>query len=475
MVDSLKTHVEFYGAAGEVTGSRCILRVGRRTVLVDCGLFQGVKTTKQKNWEQCCDPPPEKIDAVVLTHAHLDHSGYLPRLWRQGFRGKVYCSVGTADLLGILLLDAAHLEEEQAAYANRTGYSHHSPALPLFTEVDVEEVLKCVVPLPREEWFELFPELSFRFFRAGHIIGASMIQFSIRHNWGTRLLTFSGDIGHDRMTTMRGPDHLVETDYLVLESTYGNRVHPRDPVLDQLGEVAAKTINRGGVLVIPAFAVGRAQELIYLFRLLEDEGRIKPVPVILDSPMASAATRVFRAHPEDHRLGTAFNNGGADAFEPRLFETTTSTDDSMLSCMRDGPAVIISASGMLTGGRILHHLKARLPDARNTILFAGYQAEGTKGRWLQDNYGKVHTMRIHHVETPLEAEVATIASLSAHADYEDLLQWLSRIKRFPRRIFLNHGEGEASVSLAAKITERFKNTTVTPLSGPAAFLLDSAH
>ena len=468
----MKAKLEFFGAAGEVTGSRSILRFKGLTLLVDCGLFQGRKETKIKNWEHCCDPGPGEIDAVVLTHAHLDHSGYLPRLCKQGFKGKIYCSSGTADLLRVLLLDAAFIEEEQAAYANRTGYSNHRPALPLFTAEDVERALKQVVAVERNQWVELSNAVSFQLFRAGHIIGASMIQFSLAFDWGTRLLTFSGDMGHNRSETMKSPDSIMGTDYLVLESTYGDRLHPRDSVLEELGAIARRTFARGGVLIIPSFAVGRAQEVIYLFRMLEDTGAIKPVPVILDSPMASAATRIFQAHPEDHKLASVFNGHGSENFEPRYFETTSSVDESMLSCMREGPMVVVSASGMLTGGRILHHLKARLPDSRNTVVFSGYQAEGTKGRWLQDNCNSAASVRIHHEEIPLDAEIVAIGSLSAHGDYQDTLEWLENMTKVPKRIFLNHGEKEASTALAELIRKKFKNTEVIALLERASFDLE---
>jgi len=470
----LKARLEFFGAAGEVTGSRTVLQFAGSTILVDCGLFQGRKEIKGKNWEPCCEPVPSKIDAVVLTHAHLDHSGYLPRLWKQGFRGRIFCSKGTADLVRLLLLDAAHLEEEQASFANRTGYSHHKPAYPLFTTEDAESVLKLLVPCDRNAWIQLSDVLSFQFLRAGHIIGASLIQFSLHFDWGTRLLTFSGDLGHSRSATMREPEKLVESDFIVLESTYGDRLHPRESVMDQLGAIARKTIQRGGVLVIPAFAVGRAQEIIYIFRMLEDAGAIKPVPIILDSPLSSAATRVFQSHPEDHKLGSVFNGSGPENFEPRYFETTVSPDDSMLACMREGPLVVISAAGMLTGGRILHHLKARLPESKNTIVLSGYQAEGTKGRWLQDNVGTANTMRIHHLEIPLEAEVVTIDSLSAHGDYQDFIDWLGCMSKLPKKIFLNHGEKSAVLSFSEKLRRSFQGVEVVPLVEPTVVNLTPA-
>jgi len=457
--------LEFFGAAGEVTGSRTLMRYDHRTTLVDCGLFQGPKHSREKNWARFAVAPAD-INSVVLTHAHLDHSGWLPRLWKQGFRGPVHCSEGTADIARLLLLDAAHLEEEQADFANRTGYSHHVPALPLFDTNDAEEAIKLFVPHPRETWVQLDDSVSFRFLRAGHIIGASLIQFNVAFDNSSLQVTFSGDLGHSRSVTMRAPVDLLETDILVLESTYGNRLHPREDAVTQVGEIAKRTFARGGVLVVPSFAVGRAQEIIYLIRLLEDRGIIKPVPVILDSPLSSAATAVFRRHDEDHHLGSVFAGGGAESFLPRRFEVSSTPDESMLACMRDGPMVVISASGMLTGGRILHHLKARLPDERNTVLFTGYQAEGTKGRVLLDAVGGLKTLRIHHKEVPIAADIVAIETLSGHGDSDDLLAWIKRIKRKPRHIILNHGSEDAMTAFAAKIAAELPGIKVTPVLQP---------
>jgi len=456
--------LEFLGAAGEVTGSRTLLRANGSSVLVDCGLFQGPKDSRERNWARF-PVPPETIAHAVLTHAHLDHSGYFPRLWRQGFRGSLHCSTGTADIVRLLLLDAAHLEEEQAAYANRSGYSNHKPALPLFTEEDVHGLLAQVQPHVREEWIQLGPRLSCRFLRAGHIIGASMVQLAVTEEHATRLVTFTGDVGHARSVTMRPPAELLETDILVLESTYGDRLHPREGEMERFAEVVSRTVARAGVVVIPAFAVGRAQEVLHLIRVLEDRRMIPTVPVILDSPMAAQATEVFRQHEEDHRLGSVFS-GGIEAFLPRNFEVTSSPDESMLACMRDGPLIVISASGMLTGGRVLHHLKARLPDSRNTVLFTGYQAEGTKGRFLLDSAGQIESLRIHHVEVPLAAEVVALDSLSGHGDHQDLIEWIGRIRRKPHRIFLNHGAPHAMESFAGVIRRTFPKIEVTTVVKP---------
>lgn len=463
--------LDFLGAAGGVTGSRTLVRFDGYQVLLDCGLFQGPKDIRQKNWDPVL-MPEKKVDAVVLTHAHLDHSGFLPRFFKQGWRGPVICSEGTADLLPVLLRDAAYLETEFANYANKTGYSNHRPALPLFTIEDVEKVLQQIRPQKRDIWIQLASDVSVRFVNAGHIIGASIVQFALAHKNGTKILTFSGDLGHPRSLTMRPPDPIQETDVLVLESTYGDRLHVRNDAVHELAEVALKTFQRRGVLVIPAFAVGRAQEVLYIIKLAEDAGLIPKVPVLLDSPMSKIATKVFFDHPEDHKEGLQFTRGTTeDRFLPSKFETTISADDSLLACMREGPMIVISAAGMLNGGRILHHLKSRLPHAENTILFCGYQAEGTKGRTLQDRPDHLSKLRIHHKEVPIEAEIATIASLSAHGDFQDIAEWLQRMSKPPSHVLINHGEPPAMLGMQAIVQKTFPKALVTPLLKPTLVTL----
>jgi metallo-beta-lactamase family protein len=459
-------NIEFLGAVGGVTGSRTLVRFDGYQVLVDCGLFQGPKDIKQKNWDPLL-VPEKTVAAVVLTHAHLDHSGFLPRFFRQGWRGPVYCSTGTADLLPVMLRDAAYLETEFANYANKTGYSNHKPALPLFTEEDVEVVLKHIKPLERNQWIQLAQDVSVRFINAGHIIGASILQFSLADTNGTKILTFSGDLGHERSLTIRPPDPISETDVLVVESTYGDRLHIRNDVVHEFSDVAMRTFKRGGVLVVPAFAVGRAQEILYIIRRAEDAGLIPKVPVLLDSPMSKVATKVFLNHPEDHKEGLEFSSENPEArFLPAKFETTISSDESLMACMRDGPMIVISAAGMLNGGRILHHLKSRLPHPENTILFCGYQAEGTKGRTLQDRPNNLNKLRIHHVEFPIEAEIATIASLSAHGDWQDITSWLGRMTKLPSHIFINHGDKPAMTQMIEHIKKVAPKSQVKALWGP---------
>jgi len=458
--------IEFLGAAGTVTGSKTLVKWNGSSTLIDCGLFQGDKELRALNWQPFA-PGVESIDSVILTHAHLDHSGYLPRLYREGYRGPVYCSEGTFDLCKILLIDAAYLEEESALYANESGYSRHKPALPLFNREDAEGAIGLIRPQPRDQWLSCGKGLEFQLIQAGHIIGASSAQLRLNAGSQQRVITFSGDVGHDRSFTMISPTSPETSDVVILESTYGDRLHSREGVMDQFAAIANRTFSRKGVLVIPAFAVGRAQEVLYMLRQLEDQGLIPTVPVILDSPMSQAATKVFLDHPEDHAPGTAFH-GGENRFHPKRFEATASIDESMLACMRDGPLVVISAAGMLSGGRILHHLKCRINDERNTVLFVGYQAEGTKGRFLQDNVGKIDTFRIHHREIPLRCEVATMDALSAHGDYEDLLRWLGNMKVKPTKILLNHGTPKA-MDAFAELIQKELGVKAEPVKTPQKF------
>ena len=449
----MSVKLTFLGAANTVTGSRTLLSFHRRKWLIDCGLFQGAKQLRELNWA-CFTPDPKEIEHVILTHAHLDHSGYLPRFCRQGFRGKILATDGTADLCGILLRDAAHLEEEAARYANETGYSNHKPAKPLFTVEDADLAISKLQRYSRRQWVDLGSGLSLRFLRAGHIIGASLVQMSIGIEGAQKVVTFTGDLGNGRSFVMRGPDQLTETDVLVLESTYGDRIQPRSSSLEILGGIIRRTAQRKGVLVIPAFAVGRAQELIYMLRLLEDRGMIPRIPVILDSPMAAAAMAVCLRRTEDQVFESAFH-GSNDPFLPEKFEIAASVDESMLACMRSGPMIVISASGMLNGGRVLHHLKRRLPDEKNTLLFTGHQAVGTKGRYLQELGAQQGKVRIHHAEIGVKAEIITMEHLSSHADQLDIISYLERMRKLPTRIFINHGEPEAQRALAAKIESSF--------------------
>ena len=417
-------------------------------------MFQGPKWIRERNWQTF--PDVDKIDCVVLTHAHIDHSGYLPKIFKDGFSGPVYCTGPTSDLCEIMLLDSAHIQMEDAKFALAKRHSRHETPQPLYTDRDAHQAIEHLVACSFDEWKELFPGISVRFVRSGHILGSAFVQFAYDKGNGVKILTFSGDIGHARQAVIRSPDHLIETDYLVLESTYGDRRHPKADTLSELEKV---TFDKGGTLVIPAFAVGRAQEIIYLLKILKEAKRIPNIPIYLDSPMANRATDVYLKYPEEQKLRQT--PGGFEMpISSKDFIATTSTDESMLLCMKDDePMIIISAAGMLSGGRILHHLRTRLPYEKNTVLFVGYQAQGTKGRLLQSGIPKI---RLHHQEVDIEAEVATIQSLSAHGDVNDIMAWLKGFKKTPKKIFLNHGETDALEALKYQISYELETPVEIP-------------
>ncbi len=350
-----------------------------------------------------------------------------------------------------MLLDSAHLQEEDALFANKSGYSHHIPALPLYTVEDARASLELFVSIEREHTISLFPGLTAQFIRSGHILGSSFVELSFSVDNIFQKITFSGDLGNGRSKIIKPPCYLDETDYLVIESTYGDRLQSRiDPKIS-LGEIINQVYNQKGVLVIPAFTVGRTQDLLHLMKVLEDENIIPTIPVYVDSPMANAANKIFLNHPEEHLL--MMENGQIVApISPTLFHPITSVEDSKQLMKKEGPMVIITASGMLTGGRVMHHLKERLPDSKNIILFVGFQANGTKGRLLQEG---LKSLRIHHEEILVNASIKTIDGLSAHADFQDTIDWLSHLKRKPKMIFINHGEKSAAIALKQKIEERF--------------------
>ncbi len=451
--------IRFAGAAETVTGSRNLVSYYNKTYLVDAGLFQGPKDARKLNWYPDFDP--RKIEAIILTHAHIDHSGLIPKLYKDGFRGKIYCTECTFDLCKIMLLDSAHLQEEDAKYANTSGYSFHVPAFPLYTVEDATNSLELFHPLKRGEWFQLDYDLSFRFHRAGHILGASFIEMSYKEKKSdsNKTILFSGDLGNNRSQILRPPSPPVAADYIVLESTYGDRLQPRANPKNALADIVNKVTSRGGVLVIPAFTVGRTQDLLHLFHLLEDEKKISKVPIFVDSPMANQANRIFLQHPEEHLLVLDHKNHLVPPINTAQFRAITDVKDSITLTNMEGPMIIITASGMLTGGRVMHHLKTRLPNRRNGVLFVGFQALNTKGRLLQEG---LNTLRIHHEEIPVEAEIFTLDGLSAHADYQDTLDWLALVKRPPSCIFLNHGEKEAARSLKEKIEEKYNFECIVP-------------
>ena len=436
----MTAELTFLGGAGTVTGSKYLLRNGAAGVLVDCGLFQGLKALRLRNW---APPPvsPKDVDAVVLTHAHLDHSGYLPRFIRQGFAGPVYSSPGTRDLCGILLPDSGHLQEEEARYANKRGFSKHKPALPLYTEEEARQSLNrfSAVPFGKEE--KVTGEFSLKLQPAGHILGASIAVLRVA---GKRLV-FSGDLGRSNDPIMRPPSPVEDADYVVVESTYGNRRHGNEDPEETLGRHLEGALARRGVVVIPAFAVGRAQTLLYFISRLKARGALPDVPVYLNSPMAINATRLYHEYMAEHRL-----TDEECAAAHSVAQMVNSADDSRALNARSGPMIIISASGMATGGRVLHHLKAFAPDPRNLIVLPGFQAAGTRGAALAAGATEI---KIHGEYVPVRAEVVKLDSMSAHADYAEILQWLRGFRRAPKRTFVTHGEPAAADEMRRRIEE----------------------
>ncbi len=436
--------IRFLGATGTVTGSKYLVTCGSRKILVDCGLFQGYKQLRLRNWAPF-PVDPREIDAVVLTHAHLDHSGYLPLLVKNGFKGKVYCSAATRDLCGILLPDSGYLQEEEARYANKRGFSKHAPALPLYTVDDAMHALRQLTPIAFEHDVDLGGGLMLQLIPNGHILGSAC---ALLHDAHTRLL-FSGDLGRPHDPTMLPPHLIQRADYLVIESTYGNRRHdPTDPRIE-LADIINRTIARGGMVLIPAFAVGRTQTLLHYLRLLNDAGTIPDIPVFLNSPLATSATDIFCNHSGMrgmHRLTAAQCHAMCS-----IAHYVTSVEESKALNARKGPMIIISASGMATGGRVLHHLKAFAPDARNTILFSGYQAGGTRGAAMLNG---AESVKIHGEYIPVRAEVAALDNLSAHADYVEIIDWLRHFDAPPRTTFITHGEPAAADGLRQHIEEQ---------------------
>ena len=443
----------FLGAAGTVTGSRYLLELHGRRVLVDAGMFQGPKDLRQRNWAPF-PVEPASLEAVVLTHAHIDHTGYLPRLVRDGFDGPTYVTPPTARLLPPLLTDAAHLQEEEARYANKVGSTRHRPALPLFTEDDAKRAVATLKPLAFDRPFPIHAGLELTFHRQGHILGAAAVCLRAKTSDGDHAtLFFSGDVGRYEVPILKPPMSYPGSTYLVVESTYGDRFHDGSDPAEALAEVIRETAERGGIVLIPAFAVDRTQEVLYLLRQLAEDGAILPLPVFLDSPMAREATEVYRQCVREHDAETrALRSEGVDPLAPPNFTIIGRVSESQRLNSLTGPAVIISASGMATGGRILHHLLHRLGERANTVLFVGYQAAGTRGRRLLDGEPGI---KIFGQMVPVRAQVRSISSLSAHADADELTIWASEAATAPRRVFVTHGEPAASKALAERYRMRF--------------------
>lgn len=439
----------FLGATGTVTGSKYLLRCGTKQILIDCGLFQGLKQLRLKNWAKL-PINPAAIDVVILTHAHIDHSGYLPLLVKNGFSGKVYCSEATRDLCEILLPDSAHLQEEDARYANKRGFSKHTPALPLYTKEDAQNALELLTAIDFERDVDLGDGVSIRLSASGHILGSAFVRIQY-HN---RSIVFSGDIGRPNDILMQAPARIRQADYLVLESTYGDRRHdPADPMI-KLAAIINQTAQRNGIVLIPVFAVGRAQELMYYIYLLKSAGAIPDIPVFLNSPMAVDATEIFSNHRGEHRLTPAQVSALC-----RSAHMVNSVEESQRLNEIGGPVIILSASGMASGGRVVHHLKAFAPKPNNTILFAGFQAAGTRGAAMLDG---VDSVKIHGEYVPVRAQVEFISNLSAHADYAEILTWLGGFDRPPQTTFITHGEPVAADAMRHHIEEQLHWRVVVP-------------
>jgi metallo-beta-lactamase family protein len=457
--------LSFWGGVGTVTGSKYLVEAEGRRVLVDCGMFQGLKELRERNWQE---PPfdPASLDAVLITHAHIDHTGYLPRLVAQGFKNPVYCSRGTADLLKILLPDAARLQEEEADYRNRHNLTKHKPALPLYTEDDASAALKLLKPLANTgEPVEVAPGIKAGFRIAGHILGSSLVLVEIAGGGddpGCRIL-FSGDLGHYDQPIIRDPARPPACDYMLVESTYGDRLHDPEKPEDALARIINEAAERRGVVLIPAFAIGRTQEIIYLIRELEDEKRIPILPVRVDSPMAAAATRAYsnRQEEQDEEYASILARR-EHPLRTHSMITASSREESKRLNDEEGARIIISASGMMTGGRVLHHARRLLPDRNTTVVFVGYQAAGTIGRRVLEGESEV---KIFGQFVPVRCRIERIGGFSAHADWGEVLRWLEGMPAAPRRTFTTHGEPAAAAAMRAHIVERFGWTVDVPQYG----------
>lgn len=441
----------FLGATGTVTGSKYLLEAGGERLMVDCGLFQGEKELRLRNWNPL-PVPPSSIHWLLLTHAHLDHVGYIPRLVKDGFRGQILASAATVDLAKIVLPDSGHLQEEDAEFANKKGFSKHAPALPLYTYEEAIKSLEYIHAVNAQEPVEISSHFTLRSFFAGHILGARMLEVTVRENGTAKRILFSGDLGRFHQLVIPGPAVPEDGyDYMLLESTYGDRLHPKEDIGERLTSIVESTASRGGTVVIPSFAVGRTQELLFLFRELIADNKLHSVPIHVDSPMAIDVTHIYEKHKEDHSLELdAMEAQGIKPFSPPNLHFDKTVDQSKQLNDAHYPTVIISASGMATGGRVLHHLERCLPDHRNTILFVGFQAAATRGHAIQSG---AKAIKIYGHEVNVRARIESIENLSAHADYGEILAWLKRFSKAPSRTFMVHGEPRASEALRQHITQ----------------------
>ncbi|MFL6305309.1 MAG: MBL fold metallo-hydrolase RNA specificity domain-containing protein [Candidatus Sulfotelmatobacter sp.] len=457
-------YIQFLGAAGTVTGSKHLINTGDPSgkngfqVLIDCGLFQGPKEWRERNWRDA-PVPAKEIDAVILTHAHLDHCGWIPRLVKEGFRGPIYASSPTIDLCGIILPDSGHLQEEDAAFYNKVKKSKHTPALPLYRFQEAQDALQYFKPVKVGETVQLSSELSFRFVPAAHILGSCMAEISLRTNGVTRSLLFTGDIGRVRdhkvapgKVVHSGPAEGETADFLVMESTYGNRVHPKEDPLPELATLITNTAKRGGSVVVPAFAIERTQKFVFILKHLIESGQIPRIPVFCDSPMAIKAVEIFLKHDEEYSEETRemIRKYGSPLTWPGFIFASTPEESKKINA-NSMPSVIISSSGMATGGRILHHLAQRLPDPRNLVLFIGFQAPGTRGFAIKSGADEI---KIFGDYVPIRAQIAALEQFSDHADPPELLQWLRTFRNRPAATYLVHGEPSASQQLRENMTKQ---------------------
>ncbi len=452
MANGAAASLQFLGAAGGVTGSKYLFSYGDDQVLIDCGLFQGLKELRQRNWA-ALPIDPARLRAVILTHAHIDHSGYLPRLVSKGYKGPVYATPGTCDLLGVMLPDAAHLQEEEARYARQKGYSRHSPALPLYTVEDAEQSLTLLRPVRIGQTIEVIKGVSLGFGRVGHILGAGSARLSFEVNGQRKTFMDSGDLGRYDRPILKNPDPAGSADWLLLESTYGDRLHEKNSEIE-LRDLIKETVAQRSCLIIPAFAIGRTQDLIYTIRKMEDDGEIPAIPVHVDSPMGLEATEIYCRHTEEHdfEMQQLRSKDNCPISSHKMVVHKTPEQSKSINQFK-GPMVIISASGMATGGRVLHHLKHRLPNADTTVLFAGYQAEGTRGRSLQDGAKEI---KLLGEVVPVRAKIKVFDGFSAHADQGEILRWLGTFKKVPQMTYIVHGEPPAAAALADVIRAQLK-------------------
>jgi metallo-beta-lactamase family protein len=446
----------FLGAAGCVTGSKYLVEAASKRLLVDCGMFQGSQELQDRNYKPL-PVDPKTIDYAVLTHAHLDHTGWLPVLVKDGFRGPIYANPATIELTTLLLKDSAHLQHEDTLHARAHKYSRHPDPHPLYTPDDVEPALKLLKPIPRSGGFDISLEFHVASHDAGHILGSSSLELTVSESGKKFVILFSGDVGRYDQPILKDPaTPPSHADVLICESTYGDREHPDGDPEGLLAEIVNRVVKRGGSIVIPAFAIGRTQTFMYYLRRLEDQQRIPRVPVYVDSPMALSATDLYLKHKEDHDLEFAREEGSdgrGDPLDVHEFHLTRSVDESKAINDVKRPCIIISASGMVSGGRVLHHLAQRLPDARNAVILAGFQAEGSRGRALQEG---AKSLKLYGVDVPVGAEIIEMGQFSAHAGRSELLRWLTVLPAPPKQTYLTHGEPAAAQSLQAAIQEKFQ-------------------